>query len=382
MAISESIKYIGASTHDLDLFEGQYTVANGMAYNSYLIDDEKIAIMDTVDKIVTSKWLDNLKNALDGKEPTYLIIQHLEPDHSANVNTVIEMYPNITLVCTAKAKSMLGQFGIKSENVLTVGEGDELSLGSHTLKFILAPMVHWPEVMLSYEISEKALFSADAFGKFGALDIDESWNCEARRYYFNIVGKYGIPVSNLLKKASTLEINTIYPLHGPVLTDTIPEVLKLYTTWAAYEPEDEGVFIAYASMHGNTAEAANKMKEILEAKGAAKVAIADLSRDDMAECVEDAFRYSTLLCMAPSYDGGVFLPMADFIHHLKSKLYQNRRVALVENASWAPSAIKAMKAEFEQMKNIDLIENTVTIKTTVKESDIEALSNLADEILK
>lgn len=382
MAISESIKYIGASTHDLDLFEGQYTAPNGMAYNSYLIDDEKIAIMDTVDKIVTSKWLDNLKNALDGKEPTYLIIQHLEPDHSANVNTVIEMYPNITLVCTAKAKSMLGQFGIKSENVLTVGEGDELSLGSHTLKFILAPMVHWPEVMLSYEISEKALFSADAFGKFGTLDADESWNCEARRYYFNIVGKYGIPVSNLLKKASTLEINTIYPLHGPVLTDTIPEVLKLYTTWAAYEPEDEGVFIAYASMHGNTAEAANKMKEILEAKGANKVAIADLSRDDMAECVEDAFRYSTLLCMAPSYDGGVFLPMADFIHHLKSKLYQNRRVALVENASWAPSAVKAMKAEFEQMKNIDLIENTVTIKTTVKESDIEALSTLADEILK
>lgn len=382
MAISESIKYIGASTHELDLFEGQYTAPNGMAYNSYLIDDEKIAILDTVDKIVTSKWLDNLKNALDGKEPTYLIIQHLEPDHSANVNTVIEMYPNITLVCTAKAKSMLGQFGIKSENVLTVGEGDELSLGSHTLKFILAPMVHWPEVMLSYEISEKALFSADAFGKFGALDADESWNCEARRYYFNIVGKYGIPVSNLLKKASTLEINTIYPLHGPVLTDTIPEVLKLYTTWAAYEPEDEGVFIAYASMHGNTAEAANKMKEILEAKGATKVAIGDLSRDDMAECVEDAFRYSTLLCMAPSYDGGVFLPMADFIHHLKSKLYQNRRVALVENASWAPSAVKAMKAEFEQMKNIDLIENTVTIKTTVKESDIEALSNLADEILK
>lgn len=382
MAISESIKYIGASTHDLDLFEGQYTVPNGMAYNSYLIDDEKIAIMDTVDKIVTSKWLDNLKNALDGKEPTYLIIQHLEPDHSANVNTVIEMYPNITLVCTAKAKSMLGQFGIKSENVLTVGEGDELSLGSHTLKFILAPMVHWPEVMLSYEMSEKALFSADAFGKFGAIDADESWNCEARRYYFNIVGKYGLPVSNLLKKASTLEINTIYPLHGPVLTDTIPEVLKLYTTWAAYEPEDEGVFIAYASMHGNTAEAANKMKEILEAKGAAKVAIGDLSRDDMAKCVENAFRYSTLLCMAPSYDGGVFLPMADFIHHLKSKLYQNRRVALVENASWAPSAVKAMKAEFEQMRNIDLIENTVTIKTTVKESDIEALSNLADEILK
>ena len=291
------------------------------------------------------------------------------------------MYPHLTLVCTAKAKAMLEQFDIESENVMAVKEGDELSLGSHTLKFILAPMVHWPEVMITYEESEKALFSADAFGKFGALDVDEDWSCEARRYYFNIVGKYGLPVSNVLKKAGKLDIKTIYPLHGPILSDEIPEVLRLYTIWSSYEPEDEGVFIAYASMHGNTAEAARKMKEILEEKGA-KVAVSDLSRSDMAENVEDAFRYSTLLCMAPSYDGTVFTPMADFIHRLKTKLYQNRRVALVENASWAPSAVKAMKSEFETMKNIDLIDNTVTIKTTLKENDIDALKSLADEILK
>ena len=363
--MAESIKYIGASTHDLDLFEGQYSIPNGMAYNSYVIDDEKIAIMDTVDKIVTDKWLENLEKALDGREPEYLVVQHLEPDHSGNINTLLKMYEHLTLVCTAKAKAMLEQFDIKAENVMAVKDGDELSLGSHTLKFILAPMVHWPEVMITYEESEKALFSADAFGKFGALDVDEDWSYEARRYYFNIVGKYGLPVSNVLKKAGKLDIKTIYPLHGPILS----------------EPEDEGVFIAYASMHGNTAEAARKMKEILEEKGA-KVAISDLSRSDMAENVEDAFRYSTLLCMAPSYDGTVFTPMADFIHRLKTKLYQNRKVALVENASWAPSAVKAMKSEFETMKNIDLIDNTVTIKTTLKESDIDALKSLADEILK
>ncbi len=382
MKISESIKYIGASTHELDLFEGQYIIPNGMAYNSYLIDDEKVAIMDTVDKIVTDEWLENLKNALGGKTPDYLVVLHLEPDHSGNIKTLLEMYSNITLICTAKAKAMLPQFGIECENVMAVKEGDELSLGEHTLKFILAPMVHWPEVMVAYEEKEKVLFSADAFGKFGALDIDEAWNCEARRYYFNIVGKYGLPVSNLLKKASALEIKTICPLHGPVLTDTIPEVMSLYTTWSSYQPEDDGVFIAYASMHGNTKEAAEIMKKLLEEKGAKKVAIADLSRSDLAECVEDAFRYSTLVCMAPSYDGGVFAPMSDFLHHLKSKLYQNRKVALVENASWAPSAVKAMKAEFEQMKNIDLVDTTVTIKTTVKDDDIKALSDLADEILK
>lgn len=379
--MAESIKYIGASTHDLDLFEGQYSIPNGMAYNSYVIDDEKIAIMDTVDKIVTDKWLENLEKALDGREPEYLVVQHLEPDHSGNINTLLKIYPHLTLVCTAKAKAMLEQFDIKAENVMAVKEGDELSLRSHTLKFILAPMVHWPEVMITYEESEKVLFSADAFGKFGALDVDEDWSYEARRYYFNIVGKYGLPVSNVLKKAGKLDIKTIYPLHGPILNDTIPEVLRLYTIWSSYEPEDEGVFIAYASMHGNTAEAARKMKEILEEKGA-KVAISDLSRSDMAENVENAFRYSTLLCMAPSYDGTVFTPMADFIHRLKTKLYQNRRVALVENASWAPSAVKAMKSEFETMKNIDLIDNTVTIKTTLKENDIDALKSLAEEILK
>ncbi len=382
MKISESIKYIGASTHDLDLFEGQYIIPNGMAYNSYLIIDEKTAIMDTVDKIVTDEWVNNLKNEFGEKTPDYLVVLHLEPDHSGNINTVLEMYPNITLVCTAKAKAMLSQFGIECENVMAVKEGDELSLGEHTLKFILAPMVHWPEVMVAYEEKEKVLFSADAFGKFGALDVDEPWNCEARRYYFNIVGKYGLPVSNLLRKASALDIKTICPLHGPVLTDTISEVLRLYTTWSAYEPEDDGVFIAFASMHGNTKEAAEKMKKLLEEKGAEKVAIADLSRSDIAQCVEDAFRYSTLVCMAPSYDGGVFAPMSDFIHHLKSKLYQNRKVALVENASWAPSAVKTMKAEFEQMKNINLLDTTVTIKTTLKDEDIKALSDLADEILK
>ena len=287
------------------------------------------------------------------------------------------------LVGNAKTFNMLPQFFDidLTDRTVTVKEGDSLNFGEHTLSFYMAPMVHWPEVMVTYESKEKVLFSADGFGKFGALDVDEDWSYEARRYYFNIVGKYGLPVSNVLKKAGKLDIKTIYPLHGPILSDEIPEVLRLYTIWSSYEPEDEGVFIAYASMHGNTAEAARKMKEILEEKGA-KVAISDLSRSDMAENVENAFRYSTLLCMAPSYDGTVFTPMADFIHRLKTKLYQNRRVALVENASWAPSAVKAMKSEFETMKNIDLIDNTVTIKTTLKENDIDALKSLADEILK
>ncbi len=379
--ISDSVKYIGVSTYDLDLFEGQYILENGMAYNSYVIIDEKIAIMDTVDKIVSTQWVENLKNALDGRTPDYLVVHHLEPDHSANIKTVAEMFPDIKIVCTAKAKQMLPQFcDVDMDKVITKAEGETLELGSHTLTFMSAPMVHWPEVMVSYESSEKILFSADAFGKFGAIDADEGWSCEARRYYFNIVGKYGVHVQKLLKKAEGLEINTICPLHGPVLTDTIDEVLKLYNTWSSYEAEDEGVFIAYASMHGNTAQAAEKMKEILEAKGCPRVAVADLSRDDIAECIEDAFRHSTLLCMAPSYDGGAFAPMSDFIHHLKSKSFQNRRVALVENYSWAPSAVRAMKAEFEQMKNIDLVEKTVSIKTTVKDADITALEELADII--
>lgn len=379
--ISENIKYIGASVYDLDLFESQYIIPNGMAYNSYVILDEKIAVMDTADKLVEEQWLANLKEALDGRTPDYLVIQHLEPDHSGNIRALVDMYPEIEIVCSSKAKAMLPQFAdVDLDKVIEKKEGDTLCLGSHTLTFIMAPMVHWPEVMLSYESSEKVLFSADAFGKFGAIDADEAWNCEARRYYFNIVGKYGKQVQAVLKKAAALEINTICPLHGPVLRDTIPEVLSLYDTWSSYQPENEGVFIAYASIHGNTAEAAEKMKEILEKKGCPRVAIADLSRDDIAECVEDAFRHSTLLCMASSYDGGVFAPMSDFIHHLKSKAFQNRRVALVENASWAASAARTMKAEFEQMKDIELVDKVVTIKTTVKPADIAALEELADII--
>ncbi|MDD6728144.1 MAG: FprA family A-type flavoprotein [Eubacteriales bacterium] len=380
--ISDSIKYIGVSTYDIDLFEGQYDVPNGMAYNSYVILDDKIAVMDTADSIVSDEWMSNLKNALEGRTPDYLVVHHLEPDHSANISNLIKMYPDIKIVCTAKAKQMMPQFAdIDSDSIITKGEGDTLELGSHTLHFMLAPMIHWPEVMVSYESEEKVLFSADAFGKFGALDADEGWSCEARRYYFNIVGKYGKQVQVLLKKASALEINTICPLHGPVLTDTIPEVIDLYSKWSAYEPENEGVFIAYASIYGNTAKAAEKMKEMLEEKGCPRVAIADLARDDMAECVEDAFRHSTLLCMASSYDGGVFTPMSDFIHHLKAKAFQNRRVAFVENGSWAPSAARTMKAEFEQMSNITIVDDVVTIKTTVKDADIQALDSLA-EILK
>lgn len=379
--ISDNIKYIGASVYNLDLFESQYIIPNGMAYNSYVILDDKIAIMDTADKLVEKQWLNNLNEALGGRKPDYLVIQHLEPDHSGNIKALVDLYPEIEIVCSSKAKAMLPQFAdVDMNRVIEKKEGETLCLGSHTLNFIMAPMVHWPEVMLSYESSEKVLFSADAFGKFGAIDADEAWNCEARRYYFNIVGKYGKQVQAVLKKAAALEIDTICPLHGPILTDTIPEVLSLYDIWSSYKPENEGVFIAYASIHGNTAEAAQKMKEILEAKGCPRVAIADLSRDDIAECVEDAFRHSTLLCMASSYDGGVFAPMSDFIHHLKSKAFQNRRVALVENASWAASAVRTMKAEFEQMKDIEIVDKTVTIKTTVKPENITELEELADII--
>lgn len=378
---SGNIKYIGASTRDLDLFESQYIVPNGMAYNSYVIIDEKIAIMDTADKIVSDEWMSNLKAALGDRTPDYLVIHHLEPDHSANIQSVINEYPDVKIVCSNRAKTMIGQFAdVDDAMIISKAEGDTLELGVHTLTFVMAPMVHWPEVMVSYESSEKVLFSADAFGKFGALDADEGWSCEARRYYFNIVGKFGPAVQTLLKKASALDIETICPLHGPILTDTIPEVLKLYNTWSSYEPEDEGVFIAYASIHGNTAQAAEIMKKKLEEKGCPRVAMADLSRDDMAECVEDSFRHSTLLCMASSYDGGAFAPMSDFLHHLKSKAFQNRKVAIVENGSWAPTAAKAMKAEFETMKNITFVGDTVTIKTRVTDADIQNLDALAEVI--
>lgn len=379
--ISDAVKYIGVDDRELDLFEGQYIIPNGISYNSYLIKDSKTAIMDTVDKSKTEEWLANLKEELGDSTPDYLIVHHLEPDHTGSLKAVCDLYPHMKLVCSAKAKAMLPQFAdVEADRVITKAEGETLELGAHTLSFMMAPMVHWPEVMVSYEGTEKILFSADAFGKFGALDADEGWSCEARRYYFNIVGKYGAPVQTLLKKAAALEIKTICPLHGPILTDTIPEVISLYNTWSSYQPENEGVFIAYASIHGNTAQAAEIIKEKLEEKGCPRVAMADLSRDDMAECVEDAFRHSTLLCMASSYDGGVFTPMSDFIHHLKSKAFQNRKVALVENASWAASAARTMRAEFEQMKNIEFVGDAVTIKTTVKPADIEALDALAEQI--
>ena len=379
----ENIKYIGVNDYDIDLFEGQYILEKGMAYNSYVIIDDSIAVMDTVDKIAVDRWIDNLENALEKREPSYLVVQHLEPDHSAGIEALANKYENMTLVMSAKAKTMLNQFcDVDLSRVKVVAEGDTLELGSHTLHFVTAPMVHWPEVIVSYESSEKVLFSADAFGKFGTTDADEKWNCEARRYYFNIVGKYGAPVQTLLKKATKLDIQTICPLHGPILTDTIPEVLSLYNTWSSYQPEDKGVFIAYASIHGNTEKAALKMKEILEQKGCPRVAIANLSRDDIAECVEDGFRHSVLLCMASSYDGGVFAPMADYLHHLQSKAFQNRTVALVENYSWAATAAKAMKAEFEKMKNINLIENVVSIKTRMTDENVTQLEELADELIK
>lgn len=378
----ENIKYIGVNDYDIDLFEGQYMLEKGMAYNSYAILDEKITIMDSVDKIAVDRWLANVDEALEGKAPAYLVVQHLEPDHSAGIEALAGKYPEMAIVMTAKAKAMLPQFcDVDLSRVQAVNEGDTLSLGSHTLSFFTAPMVHWPEVMVSYESSEKVLFSADAFGKFGTTDADEKWNCEARRYYFNIVGKYGGPVQTLLKKASALDIQTICPLHGPILTDTIPEVLSLYNTWSSYQPEDRGVFIAYASIHGNTEQAAFKMKEILEEKGCPRVAIANLSRDDIAECVEDGFRHSVLLCMASSYDGGVFAPMSDYLHHLQSKMFQNRTVGLVENFSWGASSARTMKAEFEKMKNITVLDNVVSIKTRMTDENVAQLEALADELI-
>lgn len=381
--ISDSVKYIGVNDYDIDLFEGQYKLEKGMAYNSYVIFDEKVAVMDTVDKIAVDRWQEYLSEALGDRKPDYLVVQHLEPDHSFGIQAIADKYPEMKLVMSAVALRMLPQFcDVDPSRVIAVKEGDTLELGSHTLNFVMASMVHWPEVMVSYEGSEKILFSADAFGKFGTVDADEAWNCEARRYYFNIVGKYGKPVQTLLGKAEKLDIQTICPLHGPVLTDTIPEVVDLYKKWSTYEPENEGVFIACASIHGNTWTAAQKLKEILEAKGCPRVAIADLTRDDLAEAVEDGFRHSVLVCMASSYDAGVFTPMEDYLNRLEHKAFQNRTVALVENASWAPSAIKAMKAHFEKMANITLVDKTVTIKTRLTDAYVAELEELADEIMQ
>ena len=384
VTISDAVKYIGVDDKTIDLFESQYVVPNGVSYNSYVIMDEKIAVMDTVDKRGMEEWEGNLVKALDGRKPDYLVVQHLEPDHAGSIARLVELYPEVTLVGNSKTFAMLPQFFDFSleGRTMTVKEGDTLSLGEHTLTFVMAPMVHWPEVMVSYESKEKILFSADGFGKFGALDTDEDWACEARRYYFNIVGKYGNPVQTLLKKASGLDIATICPLHGPILKENLGYYLDLYNTWSSYTPESEGVLVAFASIHGNTGEAAKKLGEILEAKGAKKVVVSDLAREDMAEVIEDAFRYDKMIVAGASYDAGVFPCMQDFLHHLQSKAYQKRTVGILENGSWAPTAAKTMRGILETMKDVTIVEPVVTIKSTLKEADIPALEELADAILR
>lgn len=378
--ITDSILYVGVDDKDLDLFESQYVVPNGVSYNSYVILDEKVTLMDTVDQRATKEWLENLDVVLEGRTIDYLVVSHMEPDHAANAKTLLDKFPNMKIVGNAKTFAMMSQFfdvDLTGRSVV-VKEGDTLNLGAHTLQFIMAPMVHWPEVMVTYEQSEKILFSADGFGKFGALDVEEPWACEARRYYFNIVGKYGAQVQALLKKAATLDIKMICPLHGPILKENLAFYIDKYNTWSSYEPEDEGVFVAYASIHGNTAEAAKEFVEMLRKNGAEKVVIADLSREDMAEAVEDAFRYSKLVVAAASYDAGVFPCMEDFLHHLKAKNYQKRTVGIIENGSWAPSAAKQMRAILEEMKNITICEPVVTIKSTLNETSRKELEALAE----
>lgn len=383
VTISDSIRYVGVDDRDIDLFESQYIVPNGVSYNSYIIMDDKIAIMDTVDARKTDEWLENVERELSGKTPAFLIISHLEPDHSGSIQAVIEKYPDMKLVSNVKTFNMLPQFfdlDVEDKKVV-VAEGDTLELGSHTLNFVMAPMVHWPEVMVEYESSEKVLFSADAFGKFGALDTDEDWACEARRYYFNIVGKYGAQASALLKKAAGLDIQAICPLHGPILKENLDYYIGKYVTWSSYEAEDDGVLVAYGSIHGNTAKAAKKLGEILEAKGAKKVVVCDLAREDLAEAIEDAFRYDKLVVACATYDAGLFPIMQDFLFHLGHKNFQNKKVAFMENGSWAPMANKKMKEFFEGMKNMTLCENTVTIKSTMKEANIAEMEALAEELL-
>ena len=384
MEITPKIKYVGVDDLDIDLFESQYVVPEGMAYNSYIILDEKVAIMDTVDARKGAEWWANVESVLAGRTPDYLVVQHLEPDHAALIHEVLDRYSQVKVVATAKAVQMMPQFfeSVDFEGrTVAVKEGDTLSLGSHTLQFFVAPMVHWPEVMVSYEQSEKVLFAADAFGKFGALCNEGSWDCEARRYFINICGKYGAQVQTLLKKAATLDIRIICPLHGPVLTENLGHYIGLYDIWSKYEPENEGVLVAYASIHGGTAAAANRLADMLREKGAPKVVVTDLSRCDMAEAVEDAFRYSHMVVCAASYDAVVFPPMHDFLHHLKLKNYQNRKVAIVENGSWAPTAGRVMRAMLEGMKNVTVVEPMVTIRSRMKESDLPAMEHLAVALL-
>ncbi len=382
--VTETIKYIGVDDTTIDLFESQYIVPNGISYNSYLIMDEKIAIMDTVDLRKGEEWFANLEEALEGRTPDYLVVQHMEPDHAGNIANLLAKYPTIKIVASAKAIQMMPQFFEDTcfeGKTITVKEGETLNLGTHTLQFFMAPMVHWPEVMVTYDQADKVLFTADGFGKFGALAHEEDWACEARRYYFNICGKYGAQVQALLKKAATLDIACICPLHGPILKENLGYYIGLYDTWSKYEVETEGIFIAYASIHGGTKKVAEKLAEILREKGAPKVSIADLCRDDMAEAVEDAFRMSKLVVAAASYDADVFPPMHDFLHHLKLKAYQKRRVGIIENGSWAPCAGRVMKGMLETMKEIEIVEPMVTIRSAMKQGDIPALEALADAML-
>ncbi len=385
MFVTDNVKYIGVDDKDIDLFESQYVVPEGVSYNSYVIMDEKITVMDTVDARATEEWVSNLKEVLGDKSPEYLVVSHLEPDHAANIQKVAEMYPGMKIVGNAKTFQMLPQFFDfdLTDRTVTVKEGDELSIGSHTLQFFMAPMVHWPEVMVTYEKSEKILFSADGFGKFGAINSDEEddWACEARRYYFNIVGKYGAQVQALLKKASGLDIAIICPLHGPVLKEDLGYYINKYNVWSSYEPEDKGVLVAYASIHGNTAKAAKACAEMFENKGVEKLELFDLSRDDMAEAIEAAFRYDRMVIASATYDGGLFPVMEDFLAHLKSKNYQKRKVALIENGSWAPVAAKKMADMLESMKNIEICEKRVSIKSVMKEADKAAIEEIVDSML-
>ena len=382
--ITNDIYYIGADDKDIRLFEAQYKVPNGMAYNSYLIKDEKNVVLDTIDKNVTKTWLDNLEKSLDGGEVDYLIISHLEPDHAYNIGLLANRYPNMKIVGNQMTFTMLPNFfdiADLEKRKVVVKEGDTLEIGKHTLQFFMAPMVHWPEVMVTYEQTEKVLFTADGFGKFGTLDTKEDWDCEARRYYFGIVGKYGAQVQALLKKVSTLDIKIICPLHGPILKENLEHYIEKYNIWSSYQPENDGVLIACASIYGNTLEVAEKLKEILEEKGAKKVVLTDLVRDDMAEAVEDAFRYDKVILTASSYNAGVFVPMEQFLQKLKERNYQNRKIGIVENGSWAPSAGKTMKNRLQEMKDIQMVEPFITIKSTMKQENIKELQELADNML-
>lgn len=384
VTVSDSIKYIGVNDYDLDLFEGQYIIPNGVAYNSYVILDDKITIMDTVDRRACGEWLNNLKEILGEKTPDYLVVQHMEPDHAASINILADLYPDMKIVGNQKTFGMINQFfdlDLGDGRKVIVSEGDKLELGNHCLNFVMAPMVHWPEVMLSYESTEKILFSADAFGKFGTLDTDEEWDCEARRYYFNIVGKYGAQVQTVLKKASSLDIKTICPLHGPILSENLDHYISLYDTWSSYKAEDKGVFIAYASIYGNTKQAVEKLAEILTEKGVETVKITDLAREDWAEAIEDAFRYDRMVVASPTYDGGIFTPVLEFLQHINSKMYQNRKVGIIENGSWAPMAGKKIKEFLTGMKNIEIVEPTVTVKSAMKQNTIKELESLADSLL-